>query len=534
MLKISNLLVGLDNDKPVEVLAAKRFNIGLKHVKQVKIIRKAIDARRKHSIHFVYTLAVEVSDESGLLERFVADKDITIWEPANIPAIVPGTVRLKNRPVIVGAGPAGLIAGMILAENGYRPLLIERGKSVAERTKDILKFWQDRVLNSESNMQFGEGGAGTFSDGKLTTRINDPIIGKILEIFVAAGASPEILYDNNAHIGTDILRKVVSNISEKIRSLGGEIRFSCKMENIIFADNKVQGITLADGEEIPCETLLLAIGHSARDTYKALFTSGVAMTSKPFAIGLRIEHPQELIDRAQYGESFNHPQLRASNYNLSYQDKVNGRVCYSFCMCPGGQVVASSTEPYMVVTNGMSHYARNSGVANSAIVVNVDSRDFGDSVLGGIEFQRRYERLAFAVGGKNYSAPAQNVKSFLLKDKTPSIKSLVTPTYLPGLKAANLREFLPEIIGDTIADAIVSFDKKIKGFAHPEALLIGVETRTSAPVRIVRDTETRESANIAGLYPIGEGAGYAGGIMSASVDGYHSAVKIITKYSGGA
>lgn len=533
MLKISNLLVGLDNDKPVEVLAAKRFNIGLKHVKQVKIIRKAIDARRKHSIHFVYTLAVEVSDESRLLERFAMDKDITIWEPTNIPAIVLGTVQLKNRPVIVGAGPAGLIAGMILAENGYKPLIIERGKSVTERTKDILKFWQDGVLNTESNMQFGEGGAGTFSDGKLTTRINDPIIGKILEIFVAAGATPEILYENNAHIGTDVLRKVVKNISEKICSLGGEIRFSSKMEKINFTENKVRGIVLASGEEIPCETLLLAIGHSARDTYKSLFSAGVEMISKPFAIGLRIEHPQELIDRAQYGELFNHPQLRASNYNLSYQDKEKGRTCYSFCMCPGGQVVASSTEPYMVVTNGMSHYARNSGVANSAIVVNVDSRDFGNDVLGGIEFQRKYERLAFAVGGKNYSAPAQNVKSFLLKAKTPSIKSLVQPTYLPGLKVANLRDILPEVVGDTIAEALISFDKKIKGFAHPEALLIGIETRTSAPVRIVRDLESRESTNVAGLYPVGEGAGYAGGIMSAAVDGYHSAVKIINKYCGG-
>lgn len=529
MLKISNFRVPLTEDVPLPQLAAKRLKLPADAVGQVAILRKAVDARRKNMITFVYTLEVELLMPAGkVLARLRGDKDVVELAPPVLEELSVGTAPLTNRPVVVGAGPAGLFAAFLLAQYGYRPLLIERGRDVDRRAGDIAGFWQTGRFDETSNVQFGEGGAGTFSDGKLTTRVNDPRMAQVIDIMLAAGAPPDIKYLHKPHIGTDKLRQVVKHIRQKIIEMGGQVEFETRLTGLTIQANRLTGITVNESRHISCEALFLAIGHSARDTYEMLHQARVAMEAKAFAIGVRIEHPQELIDQAQYGSAAGHPKLGAADYALVYQDKAAGRTAYSFCMCPGGLVVAAASEPGGVVTNGMSLYKRDSGIANSALAVTVNPADFGSGLLDGIEFQRRYERLAFALGGQNYQAPVQTVGDFL-SGKSGSSRYLVQPSYRPGVTPADLQCCLPDYVAATLAKALPDFGRKIRGFDHPQAVLTGVETRTSAPVRIRRGQDF-VSLNTAGLYPVGEGAGYAGGIMSAALDGLNAAIQFIQTY----
>lgn len=529
MLKISNFRVPLTEEAPLEQLVARRLKLPTDAVSQVVISRRAVDARRKNNINFVYTLEVKTTIPSGqILSRLQGDKDVVLVTPGIPEEIIQGNKLLNNRPVVVGAGPAGLFAAYMLAKYGYKPLLIERGRDVEQRTRDIADFWRTGKLDPMSNVQFGEGGAGTFSDGKLTTRVNDPRMTEILTLMVEAGAPPEIKYLHKPHIGTDKLRKVVKTIRNRIIELGGQVEFETRLTAIETQDGRMRGLTINENRYLPCEALFLAIGHSARDTYELLYQANIAMEAKPFAIGVRIEHPQELIDQAQYGASAGHPKLGAADYALVYQDKAAGRAAYSFCMCPGGLVVAAASEVGGVVTNGMSLFSRDSGIANSALAVTVNPADYGPHVLDGIAFQRRYEQLAFTLGGQNYAAPAQTVGDFLA-GKSGSKNYLVSPSYRPAVTPADLRQCLPDFVTAVLAKALPDFGRKIRGFDHPGAVLTGVETRTSAPVRILRGQDFA-SINTKGLYPIGEGAGYAGGIMSAALDGMNAAISFIKEY----
>lgn len=529
MLRIINMRVPLSDNTEIHKLAARRLKIPPQAVLEVVIIRKALDARRKQNISFVYSIDVKTTVPEGqLVARLKGDKDITIIEQQKPASIISGQIKLTERPVVIGFGPAGMLAALTLAEHGYRPLVLERGRDVETRTKDVAKFWKTGEFDETSNVQFGEGGAGTFSDGKLTTRVNDPLMHQVLNIFVKAGAPPEIMYLHKPHIGTDKLRGVVKKIREEIIALGGQVEFESKVTDVTIQDGQIKGVTVNEDEFIPCSVALFAIGHSARDTYTMLHNRGIQMEAKPFAIGVRIEHPQDLIDQSQYGISAGHPNLSAADYGLVYHAKESRRTAYSFCMCPGGLVVAAASENGGVVTNGMSLYNRASGISNSALVVNVNPEDFGSHVLAGIEFQRKYEQLAFKLGGSNYRAPLQTVGDFLA-NKVGSTAFQTNPSYRPGTVASDLRQCLPDFVTDTLAEALPDFDRRIKGFAHPNAILTGVETRTSAPVRMIRTNEYI-SSNTCGFYPIGEGAGYAGGIMSAALDGLNSAIAIIKKY----
>ena len=424
-----------------------------------------------------------------------------------------------KRPVVIGMGPAGLFAGLILAQMGFRPVILERGKAVRERTKDTFGLWRQGVLNPESNVQFGEGGAGTFSDGKLHSQIKDPrhLGRKVLEEFVKAGAPEEILYASKPHIGTFRLVGMVEKMRETIQALGGEICFQSRVDDIEIANGKVCGVMLASGEHIATNHLVLAVGHSARDTFEMLHKRGVYIEAKPFSIGFRIEHPQSLIDRARYGSNAGNPLLGAADYKLVHHAS-NGRSVYSFCMCPGGTVVAAASEPERVVTNGMSQYSRNERNANSGIVVGVSPEDFPGGPLTGIEFQRRWESRAYELGGRNYQAPGQLVGDFLAGRPSRNFGA-VQPSYTPGVHLCDLSTALPDYAIAAIREALPAFAKQIKGFDLPDAVLTGVETRTSSPIRIKRHDDDLQSINTRGLYPAGEGAGYAGGILSAAVDG---------------
>lgn len=529
MLRIINMRVPLEDNTHINKLAARRLKLPPQVVLEVVIVRKALDARRKNNISFVYSLDVKVSVPEGqVLSALKDDKNVAIANEHIAETLIPGDRRLEHRPVVIGLGPAGMLAALTLAQHGYRPLVLERGRNVEERTTDVAKFWQTGQFDETSNVQFGEGGAGTFSDGKLTTRVNDPLMRQVLDIFVQAGAPSEITYIHKPHIGTDKLRGVVKHIRQQIIDLGGEVEFEAKVTDIKIEDGKMTGLIVNENRHIPCHLALFAIGHSARDTYTMLHSRGIAMEAKPFAIGVRIEHPQDLIDKSQYGISAGHKNLPTADYSLVYHAKDIGRTAYSFCMCPGGLVVAAASETGGVVTNGMSLYNRGSGISNSALVVNVTPEDFGNDILGGIEFQRKYERLAFECGGSNYHAPLQTVGDFLA-GRVGSTVYHTKPSYRPGVMAANLRQCLPDFVVDTLVQALPDFDRKIKGFAHPEAVMTGVETRTSAPVRLLRSNDYM-SANTQGFYPIGEGAGYAGGIMSAALDGLNCAISIIKQY----
>ena len=528
MLRVSNIKISIDEDPSIiEKLVLKKLKIKSSDLVKYYIYKESIDAR-KGKISFVYTVDVQVKNEDKVLNKHV--KDVVKIKELKYEGVESGTEKLDKRPVIIGSGPAGLFAGLVLAQRGYKPLLLERGLDVDKRSEDIDLFWKERKFKNNSNVQFGEGGAGTFSDGKLTTRIKDIRCRKVLEELVNFGSPEEILYSHKPHVGTDILKGVVRNIRNEIIRLGGEVRFDSKVTDICRVDNGIESITINDNEVIETNIVILAIGHSARDTYEMLHERGVHIIQKPFAIGARIEHPQELINKSQYKDFHNHPRLGAADYRL-IEHTSNGRTAYTFCMCPGGSVIASASNEGQVVTNGMSEHARDKDNANSAFLVNVVPGDFGsDHPLAGMYFQEKYERLAYELGGQNYNAPVQLVGDFL-NDRISTKIGSVKPSYEPGYTFVDLRECLPQFVTETMKEALSGFDRKIKGFAMDDAVLTGVETRSSAPIRIVRDEETLESTNTRNLYPCGEGAGYAGGIVTAAVDGIKCAEKIIGKYS---
>ncbi|WP_337611107.1 NAD(P)/FAD-dependent oxidoreductase [Mitsuokella jalaludinii] len=529
MIRIRNLAVPFTERASLEDLAAKRLMLPPQQIAGVVIVRKAVDARRYHGapIQFVYILDVKLEGkvEKKVLQKLRRDRNVEEAPVPQAPAPIPAP-HLERRPVIVGFGPAGMFAALTLARHGCEPLVLERGNDVDTRHEDIERFWQGGALNPQSNVQFGEGGAGTFSDGKLTTRINDAHMKDVIEAFVAAGAPEEIRYLHKPHIGTDILREVVRNIRKEIIRLGGTVRFGAQVTDIELGEEGVEAVIVNDEERIEADVVFFGIGHSARDTYRMLLSRGVAMEAKPFAMGVRIEHPQEFIDRAQYGEDAGNPRLPVADYALTYKDPATGRGAYSFCMCPGGFVVAAASEKERVVTNGMSNYRRDSGIANSALLVQVAPADFGQEVLAGMALQQELEGLAFALGGRDYFAPVQTVGDFL-KGRSGSTDFLTKPTYAPGVRAADLHRCLPDFITKTLTGALPYFDRKIPGFADAGAIMTGVETRSSAPCRIRRDRETFVAEATPGLYPMGEGAGYAGGIMSAAVDGMKAALAFL-------
>jgi len=527
-IKVNNIVLDIDeNIEDVKIKAAKKMKVSESEIKVFKIAKESIDARKKNNIKFNYAAIIEMDNETKVVAR-ANDKDVKIEEVKYDSEFEFGTKAMNHRPIIVGMGPAGMFAGLLMAQKGYKPLIIERGENVERRTNSIVKFWTRAVLNAESNVQFGEGGAGTFSDGKLTTRIKDTRCDYILEEFVKAGAPDEILYMGKPHIGTDILKSVVKNIRETIISLGGEVRFNNKLEDIIIKDKKIKCI-IVNGEEIACDSLILAPGHSSRDTYEMLYEKGIFMSSKPFAVGVRIEHPQNMINENQYGKYASHERLKAADYKLTYTSGKSGRAVYSFCMCPGGEVVAAASEQGYLVINGMSKYKRDKANANSAIVVSVGPKDFSaDHPLAGIEFQRHYEALAYAAGGANFNAPVQLVGDFL-KGKISSAIGSVKPSHTPGYNFADLTTCLPSFATDALKEALPKFEYKINGFAMEDAILTGIETRTSAPVRIDRNDKL-QSISLEGLYPAGEGAGYAGGIISAAVDGLKVAENIMKEW----
>jgi uncharacterized FAD-dependent dehydrogenase len=447
--------------------------------------------------------------------------------PQNRP-LLPGDQPLHHPPIVVGAGPAGLMAALRLAESGYRPVLLERGDGIRERVEAVEAFWRKGVLDPDSNIQFGAGGAGTFSDGKLTTRIKDPAALEVLEILAGAGGSDEITYEAKAHIGTDRLRDLVTRLERRILEAGGKIEYRTRVTGLILRDDRLVGIRLRDGSEIPTETLILAIGHSARELYEELNRENIDLEPKPIAVGFRIEHPQALIDRSQYGRWAGHPRLGAADYKLTHHYAAGNRGVYSFCMCPGGVVVAAASEPETVVTNGMSYYERNSGIANAAIVATVYPHEYGsEGPLAGLSFQRRWEQAAYQMGGGEYTAPGQLSRDYV-EGRTGQSWGSLQPTYRPGVACCDLNRLFPDFLNNAIRDGLKRFERLIPGFVA-EGVLTGVETRTSAPLRITR-RDDMQALRIGGLYPCGEGVGYAGGIVSAAVDGLHAAEAVIKKY----
>lgn len=530
MLRITEIKLPIENAQSLthqadEIKAAilKRLDIPESDLIHFDIFKRGVDARKSHAILYVYSLDVAVKNEAKLLAKFRKDARILPAPDTSYQFVAKNLNANSPRPVVVGFGPAGIFAALILAQSGFKPIVLERGKAVRERTKDTWNLWRKNKLNAESNVQFGEGGAGTFSDGKLYSQIKDPkhYGRKVIQEFVNAGAPDEIRYVSHPHIGTFRLVGVVEEIRSTITALGGEIRFESRVEDIVIDNNTVQGVILQTGEKIATNHLVLAVGHSARDTFTMLHNKGVYIEAKPFSIGFRIEHPQSMIDKARYGKSYSEDlltKLGAADYKLVHHAK-NGRSVYSFCMCPGGTVVAATSEEGRVVTNGMSQYSRNERNANAGIVVGITPEiDFPNHPLAGMELQRRLESHAYVLGGSNYNAPGQLIGDFLAN--RPSTKfGEVAPSYAPGVHLTNLDTALPEFAISAIREAIPEFAKQIKGFDLADGILTGVETRTSSPIRIKRDDVTLQSTNTKGLYPCGEGAGYAGGILSAGVDG---------------
>jgi uncharacterized FAD-dependent dehydrogenase len=518
MLRITELKLPLDQSENLKNALLERLGINAEQLITYTVFRQGFDARKRNAIFLVYTVDVETTNEPELVKRLQDDPHISLTPGNAYHFVTQAPKDLAFRPVIVGTGPCGLFAGLVLAQMGFRPIILERGKEVRERTKDTFGLWRKGEFNPESNVQFGEGGAGTFSDGKLYTQIKDPnhYGRKVLTELVKAGAPDEILYVGKPHIGTFRLVTVVEQIRATIESLGGEIRFQSRVDDVLIENGQVRGVVLNNGETIQCNHLVLAVGHSARDTFKMLYDRGVYIEAKPFSIGFRIEHPQSLIDSCRWGNQAGHPLLGAADYKLVHHCS-NGRSVYSFCMCPGGTVVAATSEAGHVVTNGMSQYSRNERNANSGIVVGITPDDYPGHPLAGIEFQRNLEANAFKLGGETYEAPGQLVGDFLA-NRSSTVLGSVQPSYTPGVHLGDLSSALPEYAIAAIREALSAFDKKIKGFAMNDAVLTGVETRTSSPIRIKR-VESYQSLNVKGLYPAGEGAGYAGGILSAAVDG---------------
>ncbi len=524
MLRLTDINLPLDHDEQaLERAILSKLNIDKSQLLSFNLFKRGYDARNNKNIQLIYTLDVEVGSQEDLLAQFSRDPHVRITPDMTYKFVAQAPANLKHRPVVVGLGPCGLFAALILAQMGFNPIILERGKAVRERTKDTFGFWRKQALNPESNVQFGEGGAGTFSDGKLYSQVKDRkhYGRKVLHEFVAAGAPEEIMYVSKPHIGTFKLVNMVEKMRATIIELGGEFRFSTRVEKLDLdtsgKTHKMKGLHLSGGDYLPCDHVILAIGHSARDTFTALHEQGVYIEAKPFSVGFRIEHEQSMIDSERFGANAGNPILGAADYKLVYHCK-NGRTVYSFCMCPGGTVVAAASEPGRVVTNGMSQYSRHERNANSAIVVGITpEEDYPGDPLAGIELQRRLEELAFTVGGENYHAPAQLIGDFLA-GKTSSEIGDVKPSYTPGITLTDLSKVVPDFVTQAIREAIPAFNRQIKGFAKADGLLTGVETRTSSPICIKRD-ENYQSVNVQGLYPAGEGAGYAGGIWSAGIDG---------------
>ena len=534
MLRITDLRLPLEHPpEALKAAAARRLGLPETAIRSITVFKRSHDARKKYALSFIYTVDVEVVSESGneddndaaLLNKFADDQKIRPTPDTSYHFVAKAPAHLATRPVIIGFGPAGIFAALVLAQMGFRPLVLERGKAVRERTKDTWGLWRNKVLDPESNVQFGEGGAGTFSDGKLYSQVKDPqhLGRKVLTEFVKAGAPEEILYDAKPHIGTFRLVSMVEHMRREIESLGGEIRFQSRVTGLHIERGRMRGMRLANGEEIAADHVVLALGHSARDSFEMLHATGVFMEAKPFSVGFRIEHPQSLIDRARLGPNAGNPLLGAADYKLVHH-ATNGRAVYSFCMCPGGQVVAATSEENCVVTNGMSQYSRAERNANAGIVVGITPEDYPGSNVGdplhalsGIRLQRQLERHAFELGGSTYEAPGQLVGDFLAGRPSTRLGTVI-PSYQPGVHLTDLSNALPDYAISAIREALPAFGRQIKGFDMNDAVLTGVETRTSSPLRITRGADF-QSLNVEGLYPAGEGAGYAGGILSAGIDG---------------
>ncbi len=523
MLRINELTLPIDH--PPEALAPaikERLRLPDGDLLGFTIYKRSYDARKKSELNFVYNVDCELRDEAAILAKFADDHHIGPSPDTSYKVVATAPKGFTNRPLVIGFGPCGIFAALALAQMGFRPIVLERGKPVRERTKDTWGLWRKSTLNPESNVQFGEGGAGLFSDGKLYSQVKDPKYHgrKVLHDFVKAGAPEEILYVSKPHIGTFRLTGVVTRMREEIEALGGEVRFEQQVTDVLIEDGRMRGVVLKGGETIQADHVILALGHSARETFRMLHARNVFMEAKPFSVGFRIEHPQSLIDRARLGKYAGHPLLGAADYKLVHHAK-NGRSVYSFCMCPGGTVVAATSEPNRVVTNGMSQYSRNERNANAGIVVGISPEDYPGGVkagpLAGIALQEELESRAYVLGGSNYQAPAQLVGDFIAARPSTALGA-VEPSYKPGVLLGDLAPSLPGYAIDAIREALPAFDKQIKGFAMADAVLTGVETRTSSPLRITRG-ENYQSLNTRGLYPAGEGAGYAGGIMSAGIDG---------------
>jgi uncharacterized protein len=521
VIRITELPLPLDC--PPSALAkaiVKRLGIEPADLLDFTVFKRSYDARKKHAITFVYIIDLTARDEAAVLKRLAGDRNVRAAPDTSYYPVGQAPAGSSERPVVVGFGPCGVFAALLLAQMGFKPIVLERGRDVRRRTKDTWALWRKHTLTPESNVQFGEGGAGLFSDGKLYSQIKDPKFygRKVMHEFVRAGAPEEIMYVNKPHIGTFRLTGVVAAMREEIIALGGEVRFESKVTDLLLEAGRVAGVVLADGSTVRSRHVVLALGHSSRDTFRMLHRRGVFIEPKPFAVGFRIEHPQSLIDQARLGRYAGHPELGAADYKLVHHAK-NGRSVYSFCMCPGGTVVAATSEPERVVTNGMSQYSRNERNANAGIVVGINpEQDFPGGPLAGMELQERLESRAYELGGRDYSAPGQLVGDFLRGISSTQLGE-VEPSYKPGVHLGDLAPSLPDYAIEAIREALPVFGRQIRGFDRADAVLTGIETRTSSPIRITRDPETFQSLNVRGLYPAGEGAGYAGGILSAGVDG---------------
>ena len=522
MIRISELPLPLDyTPEALRQAIVRRLAIPAAELLDFTLFKRSYDARKKNSaILFVCIVDVRLRDEAAVLERLARDRQIGVAPDTGYHPVARAPARLEERPLVVGFGPCGLFAALLLAQMGFRPIVLERGRDVRRRTRDTWALWRQKTLTPESNVQFGEGGAGLFSDGKLYSQIKDPKFygRKVMHEFVRAGAPPEILYVSKPHIGTFRLTGVVSRMREQIIALGGEVRFESKVTDLLIEGGRIEGVALANGDTLAARHVVLALGHSSRDTFRMLERRRVHLEAKPFAVGLRIEHPQSQIDRARLGRFAGHPLLGAADYKLVHHAR-NGRSVYSFCMCPGGTVVAATSEPQRVVTNGMSQYSRNERNANAGIVVAINPEpDFPGGPLAGMQLQEMLESRAYLLGGSDYCAPGQLVGDFLRGAGSTQLGEVV-PSYTPGVRLGDLSHALPDYAIEAIREALPAFARQIPGFDRDDAVLTAVESRTSSPVRITRDPESLQSLNVRGLYPCGEGAGYAGGILSAGIDG---------------